>query len=161
MTEQITPNSSVLEELIHVLHKLTAVIDGLASQEEQKAQAASLGNHHLITGFLNQEQAQILKLRGLEQKRMQLTDRLGWKDLTFRQILDQADEQQTFLLSPAFEDLNRQVKRLKAAKDAADKVIRVRMRELDSAIAAMQGRLPEDVEASRKSVPPHFQDKYV
>ncbi len=161
MTEQTTSTSSAFEEFIQVLQQLTAVTDDLASQEEQKAQAASLGQHHLITGFLNHEQAQILKLRGLEQKRMQLADRFGWKDLTFRQILEQADETQTSRLSPAFEDLNRQVKRLKAAKDAADKVIRVRMRELDSAIAAMQGRLPEDVEASRKSVPPHFQDKYV
>ena len=159
MTQQSSDTS--LEQFVQVLKQLIEAVTVLAGQEEQMAQAAALSQHHLISGFLNQEQAQLLKLRGLEQKRLRLASLMGWEDLTFQQILEQAETEQVSLLSPLFTYLNRQIKRLLSARDSADKAIRLRMRELDAAIGAMQGRNPDDVEFSRKNSPSHFQNKYV
>lgn len=159
MSQQSSDNS--LEQFVQVLKQLVEAVTVLAAQEEQMAQAAALSQHHLINGFLNQEQAQLLKLRGLEQKRIRLASLMGWEDLTFQQILDQAAADQVALLSPVFTDLNRQIKRLLDARDSADKAIRLRLRELDASIGAMQGRNPDDVEFFRKNTPSHFQNKYV
>ena len=70
MTQQSSDTS--LEQFVQVLKQLIEAVTVLAGQEEQMAQAAALSQHHLISGFLNQEQAQLLKLRGLEQKRLRL-----------------------------------------------------------------------------------------
>lgn len=159
MTQQSSTTN--LEQFVQVLKQLIEAVNVLAAQQEQLAQAAALSQHHLINGFLNQEQAQLLKLRGLEQKRIRLAALMGWEKLTFQQILDQAEADQVSVLSPVFTDLNRQIKRLLDARNSADTAIRLRMRELDTAIGTMQGRNPDDVEFSRKNVPSHFQNKYV
>lgn len=159
MTQQSSTTN--LEQFVQVLKQLIEAVNVLASQQEQLAQAAALSQHHLINGFLNQEQAQLLKLRGLEQKRIRLAALMGWEKLTFQQILDQAEADQVSVLSSVFTDLNRQIKRLLDARNSADTAIRLRMRELDTAIGTMQGRNPDDVEFSRKNVPSHFQNKYV
>lgn len=159
MTQQSSTTN--LEQFVQVLKQLIEAVNVLAAQQEQLAQAAALSQHHLINGFLNQEQAQLLKLRGLEQKRIRLAALMGWEELTFQQILDQAEADQVSVLSPVFTDLNRQIKRLLDARNSADTAIRLRMRELDTAIGTMQGRNPDDVEFSRKNVPSHFQNKYV
>lgn len=159
MTQQSSTTN--LEQFVQVLKQLIEAVNVLAAQQEQLAQAAALSQHHLISGFLNQEQAQLLKLRGLEQKRIRLAALMGWEELTFQQILDQAETDEVSVLSPVFTDLNRQIKRLLDARDSADTAIRLRMRELDTAIGTMQGRNPDDVEFSRKNVPSHFQNKYV
>ncbi len=159
MTQQSSDTN--LEQFVQVLKQLVEAVTVLAAQEEQMAQAAALSQHHLINGFLKQEQAQLLKLRGLEQKRIRQASLMGWEDLTFQQILDQAAPEQVSVLSPVFTDLDRQIKRLLNARDSADKAIRLRMREFDAAIGAMQGRNPDDVEFSRKNTSSHFQNKYV
>ena len=61
MTQQSSDTS--LEQFVQVLKQLIEAVTVLAGQEEQMAQAAALSQHHLISGFLNQEQAQLLKLR--------------------------------------------------------------------------------------------------
>ena len=78
----------------------------ISELEEAKAEAASTRQHQKIDGFLKEEQALILKLRGLEQLRMKQAGVLGWQGLTFRQILERADGGQKELLSPLFDKMN-------------------------------------------------------
>ena len=47
-----------------------------------------------MDGILKREQVYMLKLRGLEQKRLRLAEAMGWKGLTFRQILSQSTPEQ-------------------------------------------------------------------
>ena len=114
---------------------------------------------NLIAGFLNPEQAQILKLRGLEQKRTRLAQTLGWEGLTFRQILEQPENSQKECLSPLFAQLEVGVKRLTDTRTSADRVIKLRLRELEAAIAGKEGSsCPGDGNAP---APSRFKDRYV
>lgn len=152
-------HNTPLEHFSEVLRQLTDVVNDLAQIEGQKAQAAAYSQHHLINGFLNPEQAQILKLRGLEQKRMKFAEELGWKGLTFRQILEQADNEQKELLSPLFAELDREVKRLTSAKDSADRAIKLRLRELETAITLESHSVSGGQAVA--GVSNHFKDTYV
>lgn len=128
-----------LEEFASVIRELTGTAENIARIEEEKASAATDKRHYLMDSFIQEEQAAILKLRGLEQRRLRLADTLGWKSLTFRQILEKADSEQGVYLSPLFLDLERQLKRLKTARDASEKILGTRIHELEIAIARKQG----------------------
>lgn len=145
-----------LREFTQVLGQLAGVVDALTQIEQQKAQAAAGGNHSLLNAYLNPEQAEILKLRGLEQKRMKLAGILGWTGLTFHQIMEQADPAQEEALSPLFTELNTGIKRLTNAMTASGRAIGVRLGELEAAINPENGSTYDS-----KGVSVHFNDKYV
>lgn len=120
--------TSVLEETIRL-------IGDIAQVETDKAEAASLRQHHLLDEYIQTEQAQILKLRGLEQKRTRLAKELGWDSLTFSQLLAKAPLRQSGQLRPLFEDLKQQLMWLQDSRGAAEQIIKVRLHELDMALA--------------------------
>lgn len=159
--DDMSMNLVPLDEFAVVLSQLAEVVHALAEIEEQKADAAANSQHHLINDFLNPEQALVLKLRGLEQKRIRLADNLGWQGLAFRQILELADDRQSLVLNPLFIDLNTQVKRLTEAKDASEKMIRLRLRELETAFAGEGGQSYGNNDKNSGRTLVHFQDQYV
>ena len=100
-----------LEDFAAVIRDLSVTSTRIAQIEESKATAASNRRHELLDGYIQEEQAQILKLRGLEQRRLKMAEALGWKSLTFRQILEKATPEQDQLLRPLFLELEQQLKR--------------------------------------------------
>ena len=157
--EQVPVHAAPFDEFAEVLKQLTEAVDILTQMEVQKAHAAANSQHNLIAGFLNPEQAQILKLRGLEQKRTRLAQTRGWEGLTFRQILEQPENSQKECLSPLFAQLEAGVKRLTDTRTSADRVIKLRLRELEAAIAGKEGSsCPGDGNAP---APSRFKDRYV
>lgn len=126
-----TDTKDTLEEFAHSIELLGETIKDISQIEEEKAEAASQGLHDRMDGFLKREQVHILKLRGLEQKRLRLADDMGWTGLTFRQILQQATEQQRQILAPLFTQLEQQIKHLQETKDAAERIVKVRLREFE------------------------------
>lgn len=129
----------LLEDFVNIITELADLSESIAYVEESKAEAASQKRHELLDDYIQEEQAMILKLRGLEQHRIHLMKELGWESLTFRQILDQLPFEQALQLSPFFDDLDQQVNRLQQARNAAEQIIKVRIHELQVAIAKQEG----------------------
>ncbi len=129
----------LFEDFIFVINELAELSENIAYIEEAKAEAASLKQHEFLDDYIQEEQAQILKLRGLEQYRIRLAEALGWGSLTFSQILEIAEPEQVEQLNPCFDDLSYQVKRLQQSRKAAEKIINVRIHELQVAIAKQEG----------------------
>lgn len=122
-----------------VIRDLTGVAADISRVEETKAAAASNRQHQLLDGCIQEEQALLLKLRGLEQHRMQQQKALGWEDLTLRQILERASQEQRTVLAPLFESLEQQLNRLSQARDASEKILGVRLHELELLAMRQQG----------------------
>lgn len=146
----------VLEEFAGSIRDLTGVIRNITRIEREKAEAASLGRHDQIDGFLKREQVYLLKLRGLEKKRLQLVNDLGFQNLTFQQILNRAEDSQKKLLSPLFADLEQELRSLKDAESAAEKIIRVRLREFEYILSTEKGQTFDSTDQGT-----HFHDRYV
>ena len=113
----------------------------------QRAEKHGIPSAVITRQQFEQEQALVLKLRGLEQTRVKQADALGWKGLTFRQILNRTSEQQKELLSPLFHNLSLQTKQLTGSKESADRILSLRLKEFEK---ALEGNLP-----------PHFHETYV
>lgn len=124
---------------ISVIRDLTSVASEISRVEEIKATAASNRQHHLLDGCIQEEQALLLKLRGLEQHRMQQQKALGWEDFTLKQILKAASPEQRATLGPLFETLEQQLNRLAGARDASERILGVRLHELELLARQQQG----------------------
>lgn len=119
------------EDFTAVIQSLCKVTDKITLIEREKAAAAANRKHEILDNCIQLEQAVLLQLRGLEQKRSRLMERLGWKDLTFRRLLEQVSPEQHQILSPLFDELDGNLKALTSAKEDADRMILTRMRELE------------------------------
>ena len=143
-----------LEEFCATLGQLIVVVKEITDIEQRRIDAASRNEHQQIESFLNEEQAALLSLRGLEQKRMHQAADFGWKDFTFRQILYAADSEQKKILLPLFNELDEQVSLLKKVRASADRIIGLRIHELEEAIA-MAGGVPNGTSSH------FFKDRYI
>ena len=138
------------ESLIPVLEQLCTVLEQLCRVEADKLTVVSADHPDQLESLLNDENVLLLQLRGLDKKRSDLLRRSGLEGLTFRQILMQEDsEEAVALLSPILERLSIQVEKLKKIKGGTDRLIRIRMKQLEQRLAGA------------KQSDPHVYDKYV
>lgn len=146
-----------------IIRDLTNVAASISRVEETKAAAASERRHELLDGCIQEEQALLLKLRGLEQHRVNGQKALGWEDLTLKQILAQAAPEERESLAPLFENLERQLKRLQHARNASEQIIGVRLHELDILAARQQGSSYNNEGTARPAAASHarIHNKYV
>ena len=138
------------ESLIPVLEQLCTVLEQLCQVEADKPTVISADRPDQLESLLNDENMLLLQLRGLDKKRSDLLRKSGLEGLTFRQILMQEDsEEAVALLSPILERLSSQAEKLKKVKGGTDRLIRIRMKQLEQRLAGA------------KQSDPHVYDKYV
>ena len=143
------------EEFAAVIRDLTAVVSDIGKVEDAKARAASEKHHQLLDGYIQREQAQILRLRGLEQHRTRLAETLGWNSLNFRQILEAASPEQKEVLKPLFVQLEEQLNQMQQARKSSEQIIQVRLHELQVAIARQEGSSYDNAGNVNLSAPLH------
>ena len=138
------------ESLIPVLEQLCTVLEQLCRVEADKLTVVSADHPDQLESLLNDENVLLLQLRGLDKKRSDLLRRSGLEGLTFRQIMMQEDsEEAVALLSPILERLSIQAEKLKKIKGGTDRLIRIRMKQLEQRLSGA------------KQSDPHVYDKYV
>lgn len=138
------------ESLIPVLEQLCTVLEQLCQVEADKLTVISADRPDQLESLLNDENMLLLQLRGLDKKRSDLLRKSGLEGLTFRQILMQEDSEEVVaLLSPILERLSSQAEKLKKVKGGTDRLIRIRMKQLEQRLAGA------------KQSDPHVYDKYV
>ena len=138
------------ESLIPVLEQLCTVLEQLCQVEADKLTVISADRPDQLESLLNDENMLLLQLRGLDKKRSDLLRRSGLEGLTFRQILMQEDSDEAVaLLSPILERLSSQAEKLKKVKGGTDRLIRIRMKQLEQRLSGA------------KQSDPHVYDKYV
>ena len=134
---------------------------GVSSERVLSLKQQVEGYHDRMDGILKREQVYILKLRGLEQKRLRLAEAMGWKGLTFRQILSQSTSEQAGRLSPLFTRLDSQIKHLREVKDTAERMIQVRLREFNMILSSTTGGGCDENGVPVKGPSSFFHDRYV
>lgn len=142
-----------LREYMSIIQDLTAVAGNIARTEDVKASAVSNNRHQLLDDCIQEEQALLLKLRGLEQHRIKLQKELGWDSLTLRQILDTASPEQADALDPVFQKLDQQLRRLQTSREASERILKVRLHELE-VFSQMGASYDNGGNVSPKGTPP-------
>lgn len=79
-----------------------------------------------------------MSLRGLDQKRERTQEELGWKDLTFQQILKEAPEEQS-KLQELFDELAGRVKTFQSVTESSKTMMEVNLHAINQVIAQQAG----------------------
>lgn len=120
--------TAVIEELIRLFKDLSQV-------EEKKLEAAKKNRITHVEDCMNQEQAAILRLRGLEKRLEASQEELGCGKCTFRQILDKASGTEDYSrLKMLFDTLSHQVRQFKSISDSARTMIDINLHVLNKTL---------------------------
>lgn len=120
--------TAVIEELIRLFKDLSQV-------EEKKLEAVKKNRVTHVEDCMNQEQAAILKLRGLEKRLEVSQEELGCPKCTFRQILDKASGTENYSrLKALFDALSRQVRQFQDISESARTLLEINLHVLNKTL---------------------------
>ena len=121
---------------IEIIKDFIQLFDTLNSVEQEKLDAAVKNRVSFVDDCMKKEQAAVLRLRGLEQKREDAQKKLGMEGLQFRQILEKAPDDVVVILRPLFNQLSEQVRTFQALSKNAKDIIEVNLHMIQSSLAA-------------------------
>lgn len=122
-------------DFIAVIQELIALFEGLIPVEQEKLDAAIKNRVSFVEECMHKEQAFILQLKGLEQRREAQQKLLGMEDHTFRQILEEVPEETAVVLTPLFNRLGAQIRQFQSINASAKDIMEVNLHVIHSALA--------------------------
>lgn len=120
-----------MNEFKEIISELIFLFQNLCQIEQEKLNVIQKNRITFLEDCMNQEQAAILKMRGLDVRRENCQDRLGWKGDSFRQILDKLDEDGRAEFEPMFDELSRFVSLFQEISDSARSLIEVNLHQIN------------------------------
>lgn len=120
---------------IAVIQELIALFEDLIPVEQEKLDAAVKNRVSFVEECMHKEQAFVLQLKGLEQKRESQQKMLGMEGCTFRQILEQVPEETAAVLTPLFDRLSAQIRLFQSINASVKDSIDVNLHVINSALA--------------------------
>ncbi len=120
---------------IKIIEEFIDFFDSLIPIEQEKLDAAVKNRVSFVEECMHKEQAAVLRLRGLEQKREKEQESLGMKDYTFRQILEKVPEDIYSFLKPLFDRMSEQVTQFQSISDSAKDMIEVNLHLIQASLA--------------------------
>lgn len=121
---------------VKLIEEFIDFFEELISVEQDKLDAAVKNRVSFVEECMHREQAAVLRLRGLDQKREREQERLGMAGYTFRKILENSPEETSAVLKPLFDRLSEQVRMLQSITDNSKDIIEVNLHAIQSALAA-------------------------
>lgn len=149
-----------MKELCDILREMTALFREFLPLEEEKLKAAQRKQVTFIEDCMGKEQALLLKIRGLEQKRESFLKKKGLQGRTLREIIAEQPQEEQRELTQVFEAFGNAVKTFSALNEEAMKLIRLNLHELENVVKEKEGssysKSKEVVETG-----PHLTDRIV
>ncbi len=118
-----------------LMKEFNAFFDTLIPIEQDKLDATVKNRVALVEDYMHKEQAAVMRLKGLEQKREMEQKRLGLEGCTFRQILERIPDTDAAMLKPLFDKMDRQIRTLQSLSGSIKDAIEVNLRVIDLNLA--------------------------
>lgn len=109
--------------------------DTLIPIEQDKLNAIVKNRVAIVEDLMHKEQAAVMRLRGLEQKRLAEQKQLGLENYTFRQILENIPDTEAAVLRPLFDRLDHQIRTLQSLSRNIKDAIEVNLRVIEQNLA--------------------------
>lgn len=123
-----------MDQFQSVIEQMISLFDEYLPLEEKKLKAVKENDLVALEDCMTQEQAVVLKLRGLEKKREDAQKANGWEGKRFREIIGLVPEEQQAEYQRLFETLSRSVKLFHSANKSAMDTMNLNLRQIDKAI---------------------------
>lgn len=150
---------SAFQELIE---QFIALFDRMIPLEQSKLEVVSHNQVERLEEIIKKEQAEIMTLRGLDQKRERMQADLGWKDLTFQEILKQLPEEQRPKVKQLFDELASRVTAFRSVTESSKTMMEVNLHTINQILAKHAGGAQTYGEdGTVKAGPAHFTDRRI
>lgn len=144
-----------MEKFKKVIGDLTAIFEEYLPLEQKKLKAVQEDNIAVVEECMTQEQALILKLRGLDQKRINAQKELGWEGKNFRQIVDSVPQDERQEIQELLDNLDNAMTVFHDTNKNAMTTMEVHLREINKIIRMKdtEGRYSQDGNPMEKDRP--------
>ncbi len=131
----IMTDSALFNDFTKVLKEQSDLVKQLIKLERDFTVTASKDDTDNLETLVRDSQPDLLNFRGLEHRRNKLAEQLGWKGLKSSQILSKLDDEERHILEPIFSDLKESLTTLQESQEAADRIMRIRLNDVNTVIA--------------------------
>lgn len=131
----------MIEELIVVLKDIGDLLKKNIPLEEEKLKAVRDNKVSFVEDCMLKEQAVLLKMRGLEQKREQILKAAGYEGKTLREILEKVSPEERARLQPVIDEFLTNVQNFNSLNEESMKLIRLNLHQIEKAQAAREGNI--------------------
>lgn len=121
-----------------IIVDMTNLFNDAIPLEKEKLHAAASKQITFVEDCMKKEQALLLKIRGLEQKRIETLKELGYENKTFKQIINTKTGEEEKRLSMLFDNFQRAVNEFSSINKEALKLIKLNMHDLNRIINEKQ-----------------------
>ena len=132
-------SSNGFDSFCKVIRETLTLFDDLNSFEDKKLDALTENDVTLLDQFINDEQAYLMKMRGLDQKREKLQQDLGTPDLTFREMIEKFKGEERETLRGLYEELTAKSTRLKDAITSTKRQLELHLASISALIEKIEG----------------------
>lgn len=123
-----------MSDFIAVIEELILLFQHLIQVEQTKLESIRKNRITYVEDCMNQEQAAIMKLRGLDKRREDCQKKLGFSGYTFQQILAEVSGEQQETLKKLFDSLSQQVRLFQDTNDSAKSMLEINLHLINKAI---------------------------
>lgn len=127
-----------MDKLEKVILEMTDLFKQAKPLEQEKLNAAASNQVTFVEDCMKREQALLLKIRGLDQKRESVLKELGYQGKTFREIIDMQEGKEKEKLCALFEDFSKAIKEFSSINEEALKIIKVNLHQIDKVLGTQQ-----------------------
>lgn len=131
----------MIEELIVVLKDIGGLLRQNIPLEQEKLKAVRENKVSFVEDCMLKEQAVLLKMRGLEQKREQILREAGYEGKTLREILQELSPEERNKLQPVIDEFLTSVQDFNSLNEESMKLIRLNLHQIRKEQAARGGEV--------------------
>lgn len=144
------PGMQAYEEFLGFIEEYTDFLQQMVKDENEKLSALQSRELSRIEHSITTAQANAKKLENYEAKRVKLQQRLGYEGMSFREIIEQAPEDQQAWLGLMFDRFERNVNEIRFRNDKSMAVARDSMMDIDPEAALPVAAMPQKANPYRK-----------
>ena len=137
-----------------VIHETLALFNDLISLEVKKTDAITENDVTLLDQYMNDEQAYLLQMRGLDYKREKMQEQLGAQGLTFRQMIDEFEAPEREGFEKLYEELSAKSAELKKAIAETRRLIDMHLNSINTLLDKLEGAAPYDKKGAKEQKTP-------
>lgn len=123
-----------MEKFRRVVNDLIKLFEESLSLEHRKLKAIEQDRVADVEECMKQEQALVMKLRGLDQKRLRVQKELGWEGKNFRQIIEVVPQEERLEMQQLLERLERAMLVFQDTNQSAMDMMKIHLREIEKVI---------------------------
>lgn len=153
-----------MTKFAELLRQFVELFDRMTPLEQEKLDVVKRNQVSALEEIIKREQAEVMALRGLDQKRECLQKELGFEGMSFQEILERLPKEQQPEFQELFDILGSRVKEFQSVTESSKVMMEVNLHAINKMAAQIYGNADTrtyEGDGSLQAEAPHFTDRRI